>query len=133
GLVRRLRECYQAPEERVAVELDLAAGQIQQEWLMPLALTLNETISNCFEHAFPDGRSGKVRAQLSFHPNGGQLVVSDDGCGLPEGFKAAAATGLGLKILAVFAEQMRGQFLIGGSESGGTEIQLRFPIAFIDN
>jgi two-component sensor histidine kinase len=133
GLISRLRDCYQVPQDRVTVELELATGPIQQEWLMPLALTLNETLSNCLEHAFPNGRSGSVRAELSFLPNGGQLIVSDNGCGLPEDFKPVENAGLGLKILAVFAEQMRGQFIIGRSESGGTEIQLRFPIAFIDN
>ncbi|MDZ4289155.1 MAG: sensor histidine kinase, partial [Prosthecobacter sp.] len=133
GLVQRLRDCYEVSADRVAVQLDLQTGSIQQEWLMPLALTLNETLSNCFEHAFPDGRAGAVRARLSFTTDGGELVISDDGIGLPEGFQSGETNGLGLKILAVFAEQMRGQFRIGRSESGGTEIQLRFPIAFIDN
>ena len=100
---------------------------------MPLALTLNETLSNCFEHAFPDKKSGTVWAKLRFSAAGGELIVYDDGQGLPEGFQPSAATGLGLKILAVFAEQMRGQLLIGRSDYDGTEIILRFPIASADN
>jgi len=99
---------------------------------MPLALTLNETLSNSFEHAFPGGRPGHIQVRLSFGSQGGQLIVEDDGVGLPAGFEAGASAGLGLKILAVFAEQMRGQFSVGSSNSGGTEIQLRFPIAYAD-
>ena len=132
GLVQRLRDCYQVTPERVKVQLDLEQGDIQQEWLMPLALTLNETLSNCFEHAFPDERVGEVHVSLFFGPQGGKLVVRDDGLGLPPDFGPAATTGLGLKILAVFAEQMRGRLSVGARNSGGTEIQLRFPIAYAD-
>ncbi|TDU71195.1 PAS domain S-box-containing protein [Prosthecobacter fusiformis] len=132
GLVQRLRDCYDISPERVAVRLDLEEGNIQQEWLMPLALTLNETLSNSFEHGFPGDRSGAVKVNLTFGSQGGRLVVSDDGAGFPPDFSAAASPGLGLKILAVFAEQMRGQLNVGASNSGGTEIQLRFPIAYAD-
>ena len=99
---------------------------------MPLALTLNETLSNSFEHAFLDDREGEIRVSLAFGPQGGQLIVSDNGVGLPSDFGPSSSTGLGLKILAVFAEQMRGQLNLGAGNFGGTEIQLRFPIASAD-
>jgi PAS domain S-box-containing protein len=132
GLVQRLRECYQLPPEQVKVELELEEGSIQQEWMMPLALTLNETLSNSLEHAFPDHREGNVKVSLTFGAKGGCLLVSDDGIGLPEGFIPSSSAGLGLKILAVFAEQMRGRLSFERGNSGGTEIQLRFPIANTD-
>lgn len=132
GLVQRLRECYQVSPDQVTVHLELAEGNVQQEWLMPLALTLNETLSNGFEHAFLGNRSGEIRVTLTFGPEGGYLTVTDDGVGLPTDFGPSASTGLGLKILAVFAEQMRGQLQINSRNSGGTEIQLRFPIAYAD-
>ncbi|MCX6857500.1 MAG: PAS domain S-box protein [Verrucomicrobia bacterium] len=132
GLLGHLRECYQLTVDQVDLQLDLQAGEIQQEWLMPLALTLNETLSNCLEHAFPDGRKGWVKASLTFQNNQGELIVSDNGVGIPDDLRPGSGTGLGLKILTVFAEQMRGQLILGRSNSGGTEISLRFPIAYAD-
>jgi two-component sensor histidine kinase len=99
---------------------------------MPLALTLNETLSNCFEHAFPGGRQGLVKASLTFTDKQGKLVVTDNGVGIPDDLRPGSGSGLGLKILTVFAEQMRGQLILGSSDSGGTEISLRFPIAYAD-
>jgi|JI6StandDraft_1071083.scaffolds.fasta_scaffold01866_4 PAS domain S-box-containing protein len=128
GLLVRLRECYAMPSDRIPVHFDLEAGAIQQEWLMPLALTLNETLSNCFEHAFPDGRSGEVHVSLRYSDDTGELIVTDNGIGLTENATPTPATGLGLKILAVFAEQMRGQLLITRPGQGGTEIRLKFPM-----
>lgn len=132
-LLDRLRECYQVTTERVSVALDLQEGAIQQEWLMPLALTLNETLSNCFEHAFPDEREGCVNVHLSLERDSGELVVLDNGVGLSTNTNpSTVGNGLGLKILAVFADQMRGKLTLGAAESGGTEIRLRFPIASAD-
>lgn len=133
GLLDRLRECYQVTAERITVALDLQEGAIQQEWLMPLALTLNETLSNCFEHAFPEDRDGHVEVSLNFERDSGELVVLDNGVGLSARTNSSATgNGLGLKILAVFADQMRGKLTLGTAESGGTEIRLRFPIASAD-
>ena len=132
GLLGHLRDCYQLTVDRVDVQFDLHSGEIQQEWLMPLALTLNETLSNCFEHAFPDGRQGLVRASLTFKDQQGELVVTDNGVGISDDLRPGSGSGLGLKILTVFAEQMRGQLILGRSDSGGTEISLRFPIAYAD-
>lgn len=132
GLVLRLRECYQVPEDKVAVTLNLGEGQVQQEWLMPLALTLNETLSNSFEHAFPAERQGSIQVDLSFTAQEGCLTVRDDGVGLPAEAERLAGVGLGLKILTVFAEQMRGRLNFDSGNSGGTEIRLRFPIAYAD-
>jgi len=116
----------------VDVQFDLQSGKIQQEWLMPLALTLNETLVNCFEHAFPDGRQGLVRASLTFTDKQGELVVNDNGVGIPDDLRPGSGSGSGLKILTVFAEQMRGRLVLGRNDSGGTQISLRFPIAYAD-
>ena len=95
---------------------------------MPLALTLNEALSNCFEHAYPHGRQGLITALLSYTQGSGELVIKDDGIGLSQEFHPGEGSGLGLKILAVFADQMRGQLFVQGSPDQGTEIRLRFPL-----
>jgi two-component sensor histidine kinase len=109
--------------------LEIQQGSVEPEWLMPLALTLNEALSNAFEHAFPHGRTGQITATLRYAQSSGELVISDDGIGLPSGFHPGDSNGLGLKILAVFADQMRGQLFVQGSPDQGTEIKLRFPLA----
>lgn len=128
-LVAHLRECYEVPSHRVHVRLEIAEAHVQAEWLMPLALTLNEALSNCFEHAFPHDRQGQISVALNYAESTGELVINDDGVGLPEGYNPGEGNGLGLKILAVFAEQMRGQLFVRGTADEGTEIKLRFPLA----
>lgn len=128
-LVAHLRECYEVKSDQIKIHLEVQEGPIEQEWLMPLALTLNEALSNCFEHAFPHGRQGQITALLSYTQGSGELMVTDDGVGLPVEFHPGEGSGLGLKILAVFADQMRGQLFVRGNPDQGTEIKLRFPLA----
>jgi PAS domain S-box-containing protein len=129
SLVQHLRDCYEASPDQIAVNLTIQEGQVQPEWLMPLALTINEVLSNSFEHAFPHGRAGTITAVLRYSGDMGELIIRDDGVGLPPDFHPGDSPGLGLKILAVFAEQMRGQLFVQGAPDQGTEIKLRFPIA----
>lgn len=133
GLSQRLRECYEVPEEQVAMRLEITARHLQQEWMMPLALILNETLSNAFEHAFPENRRGNVTVRLALEDGTGVFEVCDDGVGLPEGFDPTIAPGLGLKILGVFADQMRGELKLSGDPEKGTKFNLRFPMAHVDN
>jgi two-component sensor histidine kinase len=124
----------EVPSSRVQVvaEIPEAAG-LPKEWLMPLALTLNETLSNALEHGFPDGREGRVLVKLELEGARASLVIEDDGVGMADEVVTAAERGLGLKIVSVFAEQMKGQLKISGAPGQGTRIEMQFFIAFADN
>jgi PAS domain S-box-containing protein len=129
GLITHLRECYQVDEERVSLDLAIPDRPVPEEWLMPLALTLNEMVSNAFKHAFPGRREGSIRVALSWQEHEGELSVVDNGVGMPADFTHHDSPGLGLKILRVFAGQIGGQVKIHGGSGEGTVFQLVFPVA----
>ena len=133
GLVSRLQDSLEVPALRVQVVAEIPeAAVLPKEWLMPVALTLNETLSNALEHGFPDGRTGRVLVKLELEGARASLVIEDDGVGMADEV-AAAERGLGLKIVSVFAEQMKGQLKISGAPGQGTRIEMQFFIAFADN
>jgi two-component sensor histidine kinase len=129
GLITHLRECYQVDEERVSLDLAIPDRPVPEEWLMPLALTLNDMVSNAFKHAFPGRREGSIRVALSWQEHEGELSVVDNGVGMPADFTHHDSPGLGLKILRVFAGQIGGQVKIHGGSGEGTVFQLVFPVA----
>lgn len=132
GLVAHLRECYEVGEDRVTVELAVPDGPIPEEWLMPLALSLNEMVSNAFKHAFPNSRKGSMCVTLAWGERKGELTVVDDGVGLPSGFTHHDSTGLGLKILRVFAGQIGGEVKIDSAPGDGALFQLTFSMGADD-
>jgi two-component sensor histidine kinase len=133
GLIEHLRDCFGVTDSRVKVTLDLQDARIRDEWVMPLALILNEAISNAFKHAFPDERGGEIHITLGLGTTEAFLSVRDNGAGLPLGFDAGQSLGLGLKVIGVFAEQMRGRISLKNIEDIGFLFDLHFPIACVDN
>jgi PAS domain S-box-containing protein len=128
GLIRQLRECYEVAEDRVALELDIPGQPVPEEWLMPLALSLNEMVSNAFKHAYPDGRGGRMKVALKWDHEHVELLVQDDGIGLPPDFDDHRSSGLGLKILRVFAGQLGGEIVVSSEPDKGAAFRLRFPL-----
>jgi len=132
-LVVRLRDCYDIPVERVAVTMHLQQCEMRDEWRVPLALILNEAVSNAFKHAFADGRSGAIDIKLTVMDLEAHLTIRDNGMGLPANLVGSSGPGLGLKVVGVFAEQMRGNASMENMANQGTCFILRFPVEYNDN
>jgi PAS domain S-box-containing protein len=96
--------------ERDQIQLRLSAEDIQLDLdcAVPFGLLANELMSNCFKHSFPDGRRGSI--EISIHRVEGvvNMVIKDDGVGLPEKFDAGASASMGLKLAASLAHQLGG-------------------------
>lgn len=134
GLISHLRECYHVPAERVSLDLYIPERALPEEWLMPLALALNEMVSNAFKHAWQDERPGSIRVSLvcgetELGTPHGCLTVTDDGVGLPEDFDQRDHPGMGMKILRVFAGQLGGEVRTrpGTAQGRGVSFELVFP------
>ena len=70
-------------------------------------LILNELISNALKHAFPEGRQGLIRIELSRGPDD-QIVlrVVDDGIGFPKDSDFRLAESFGLQIVNQLVGQL---------------------------
>jgi len=130
-LISHLRECFDVSTDRVRLELRLPEKDVPEEWLMPLALSLNEMVSNSFKHAYAHNREGDMTVELTWDEEEGQLTVTDDGGGLPANFDDHHPSGMGLKILRVFAGQLGGEIKVTGTPDEGTEFKLCFPVGMI--
>ena len=116
----------------VRLELDLASVQIGLDQAAPCGLVVNELLSNCLKHAFPDDHSGTVRVELQAVDGSPELRlrVGDDGVGLPADFEARRASALGLQLVADLATQLHGTLTSGSSP--GAWVELRFTPQVVD-
>lgn len=92
-----------------------------------IALILNELLQNAIEHGF-EGRTGG-ELTVKFHDTGNcyNLLILDDGNGLPEDFEISKGN-LGLKIIKTMAEaDLCGHFSIRSREEGGTLASVIIP------
>lgn len=116
---------YQISPERVALNVNVGEVSVNIQRAVPVALILNELLSNALKHAFPNNRCGVVH--LTVQPINGEnlLRVADDGVGLPEGFDALNSPSLGLQLVKVLCEQLGGR--IDVRSRPGTCFAIHFP------
>ncbi len=84
----------------------------------PVGLILNELISNALEHAFVGRKEWMIEVSLSASEEGEiNLIVSDNGVGLPQGFDINATGTLGLRLVKILTEdQLHGSLEVISKE-----------------
>ena len=113
SLARLFMRTYHTSAENVRLEISVQPTFLNLETAIPFGLLLNEIISNCLEHAFPDQRPGVIRVSLKPAAYGQfTLTVEDDGVGLPEKFDLQQNTSLGLRLICILTEQIHGSIQI---------------------
>ncbi len=109
----------------ISVIKEIAPVSLELNKAIPLGFVLTELVSNCFKYAFAGGETGEII--ISFQPVGEnelELIVRDNGVGLPEAIDPANPQSLGLELVDTFVEQLGGVIEI--LRKGGTEVRIRF-------
>jgi two-component sensor histidine kinase len=107
---------------RLNIDVDQAPAQLKLDAAIPCALILNELIMNGFKHAFPGDRSGEISVKFIRGEETNQLIVSDNGIGLPPHFDIESSSTLGLQLVTVLSEQVEAKLQI--ISEGGTKFVL---------
>jgi two-component sensor histidine kinase len=99
----------------IQLRLNLASVYLDANQAVPCGLLVNELVSNCLKHAFPDGRAGEIWVEVQPVDGGPaiRLRVADNGVGLPADFDLQRLHSLGLQLVSDLAGQLQGQLVIG--------------------
>ncbi|WP_267427032.1 histidine kinase dimerization/phosphoacceptor domain -containing protein [Methylobacterium sp. GC_Met_2] len=110
----------------VRLHLDLEAVEVSVEKAPPVALMLNELITNAMKHAFAHDRAGRL--SVSVRPDGSLIAICvvDDGHGMPD--TVAGSGSFGKRLIESLARQL-GATLTWRPANPGTRVDLRLPIA----
>lgn len=118
---------YVLDPDAVRVEARSEPVFFEIEAAVPLAFLVNELVTNALKHAFPDGRTGCIRVELS-RPEPGtlELSVADDGVGVaPAAVEARPAT-MGMQVVRTLVRQLDGTMDV--DHARGTAVRIRFPL-----
>lgn len=128
SLVMSLIRSYGVLADAIAVNTSVENVSLSLDTAVPCGLLINELISNVLKHAFPrldrsPGRKGELTVRL--RPVGQdtfELIVRDNGIGMPPEVDVAHPETFGLKLIATLAKQLRGT--LECRRNGGTEMRL---------
>jgi len=95
---------------------------------IPFSLVMNELISNALKHAFPGDRTGELKITIcQTRDNEIEVVVHDNGLGLPDGVDIHNPLSMGLDLVnGLVKNQLDGQIEV--KRDNGTEFRLIFPL-----
>lgn len=112
------------------LETDFATDNVllPSEKATSIALILNELLQNAIEHAFAGRGNGKLTVRFNDSGSCYELLIADNGVGLPPDFSWQQSSSLGLKIIKTMAEaDLKGSFALVPLADGGVQASVIIP------
>jgi two-component sensor histidine kinase len=107
----------------VSIDCKATAGSLPKETAVPLALALNELLTNAAKYGVNERGRVTINVGLSQRPGEIELYVQDHGSGF--NFEEAQGRSSGLGLVTMLAQRLKGTFTV--ERSSGARCLLRFP------
>ncbi|WP_303561841.1 sensor histidine kinase [Uliginosibacterium sp. 31-12] len=132
-LAQLLLSSYREESAHISLRRALPSGPqfLDLDRAIPCGLIVNELVTNAFKHAFPEGRSGEISLELHLNAKELELIVTDNGVGFPPDFDLNSIQSLGLQLVPLLVEQLKGRCSFGTGP--GARFSLRFPLDPLDS
>jgi PAS domain S-box-containing protein len=123
-LVSNFVDSYGISTKDIKINTNICKTELSIDRAIPCGLLINEILSNCLKHAFPDKR-GEISIKTSTDDQNCTLIIKDDGIGLPEKFDIEKSETLGFQLITALIQQLGGFITV--STQAGTDFTIVFP------
>ncbi|TXM56324.1 PAS domain-containing protein [Methylobacterium sp. WL120] len=108
----------------IRLHLDLEAVEVPVSKAPPVALMMNELITNALKHAFPGDRPGRLSVTVA--PDGKYFAIriADDGVGMP--VEVMKKRSFGKRLIGTLCRQLNASIAWQSNEPG-TTVNIRLP------
>lgn len=116
--------------DHITLHLEIDDSSLEIDQAVTCGLIVNELVTNALKHAFPADHRGAACVRISFNRTGDgfRLLVSDNGRGFGGDATAGPRRGLGLSLVGMLVQQLRGT--MDTHSDHGTEFRIDFsPLA----
>jgi PAS domain S-box-containing protein len=126
SLTGHLLSSYRIKPDVIKLYINIKDAFLDLNTAIPCGLIINELLSNSLKHAFPDDKKGEINiAMRSLKGNEIELIVTDNGVGLPKGIDFIGTKTLGLHLVRILAkDQLHGDIKLDRAK--GTSFSIRF-------
>jgi len=125
ALTQNLFHSYGVNTGRIKLKLETEKIPFDIDTAIPCGLIINELVSNAIKHAFPDGKEGEIVITLRSRDESIDLIISDNGIGIPDIIDFRTTESLGLHLVTILVEdQLEGGIVL--DRTTGTVFQITF-------
>ena len=122
-LVQYLSDSFDVAD-RILFKLKVEPLDLNASQAIPVALIINEALTNSIKYAFPDNRNGEISITLSDLGAQYKLELTDNGIGMPEKMKARENESMGLRLIKGLTKEIKGHVTFRNSK--GVKITIIF-------
>jgi PAS domain S-box-containing protein len=117
ALTSGLFQSYGGDADKITFSILMDDISLGIDTAIPCGLIINELVANSLKHAFPHGKKGEIKIELHSVDDTLELIVSDNGRGIPGDIDFKKTESLGLKLVTVLAEdQLDGEITLDMEE-----------------
>jgi len=116
---------YRRHATQVEVEIHAESMLLDMTQAVPCGLIVNELLTNALKHAFPEGRSGRIKVSFGSDQANWRLEVTDDGIGLAADIDPGNVNSMGFQLIQLLAQQLGGSLDV--VRAAGTRFIINFP------
>ncbi len=130
NLIAELSNSYRMESRKIIFDVECESVLVQIDFAVPCGLILNELITNCMKHAFPENWEKDKILRIAFYRSDSKTVhleIEDNGQGFNYKKNFNNIESLGLKLIQILVEdQLDGQMNVDYHE--GTLFHIIFPL-----
>ena len=123
-LANHLLKAYNVNHEHIELVINSEEINLGIDSAIPCGLIINELMINILKYAFPEKGKGKIEINIKKAGEYINLIVKDNGIGLPENFDSKNNESLGLQLVHTLIKQLDGTLII--SSENGTKFSFVF-------
>jgi len=113
--------------EGIHLDLQVDTWLVSLDVAMPVGLVVNELLTNALKHAFQGRPGGLISLHCTTDARGGcQVLVADDGVGLPQGYTWPKAGKLSALIVKSLLQNAAAQMEVKSGPGRGMRVEIRF-------
>ena len=106
SIASNLIQSYRTSETQIIFEDNMETVFLNLDQSIPCGLIVNELVSNALKYAFKGRKKGRLKINLNETDNIVNLMISDDGVGLPKEFNYDKTDSLGIQLVYALIEQL---------------------------
>jgi PAS domain S-box-containing protein len=127
SLSNHLLHSYGVPVGSIRIKTDIENVFLDINTAIPCGLIINELVSNSLKHGFQDSKEGEITVSMrSLNKNAVELIVSDNGVGIPADINFRTTESLGLHLVFILAEeQLHGGIQLDRTKGTSFRIKLK--------
>ncbi|MDZ4170765.1 MAG: PAS domain S-box protein [Methanobacteriaceae archaeon] len=123
NMISQIFSTHSHLSKNIKLVTDIDDLTFNMETGVPLGLIITEMVINSLKHAFPDYK-GEIFISLHAKEEYIELIIRDNGVGIPEDFDIEKSKKLGLRLLNTLVDQLEGTVKLDCSQ--GTEFKITF-------